>query len=128
MASPPVVKLIQEVNGLENLKWFIGVDWGSQTYQACILDEEGDIRTKCAFPHSAAGFAALTDWILSGAEGALAHQIGVAIETHRGLVVETLIGCAGSERTPTRIHRVGHSAIRCRSPFRTSGVINEGIF
>ena len=78
---------------MADLKWFVGVDWGSETHQACLLDANGDVRAERAFPHSGAGLAALTDWVLSGTDGAPAAQVGVAIETPRGPVVETLLGC-----------------------------------
>ena len=68
-------------------------DLGSETHQACLLDANGDVRAERAFPHSGAGLAALTDWVLSGTDGAPAAQVGVAIETPRGPVVETLLGC-----------------------------------
>ena len=78
---------------MADLKWFVGIDWGSRIHQACILDANGDVRAEHAFAHGGAGFAALTDWILSGTEEAPADQVGVAIETPRGPVVETLLGC-----------------------------------
>ena len=82
-----------EDNKLADLKWFVGVDWGSQIHQACLLDTNGDVRAEKTFRHSGAGFAAMTDWVMSGTEGVPADQIGVAIETPRGPVVEMLIAC-----------------------------------
>ncbi len=81
MAGLTIVEPITEGNTLADFKWFVGVDWGSDTHQACLLDANGDVRAERAFPHSGAGFAALTDWVLSGAEGSPADQVGVAIET-----------------------------------------------
>ncbi len=93
MAGPATIAQIREGDELADLKWFVGIDWGSRIHQACILDANGDVRAEHAFAHGGAGFAALTDWILSGTEEAPADQVGVAIETPRGPVVETLLGC-----------------------------------
>ena len=92
---------------MAHLKWFVGIDWGSQTHQACILDTNGEVRAEDAFAHSGAGFAALTDWILSGTDGAPADQVGVAIETPRGPVVEILLarGLAVHSINPRQMDR-----------------------
>ena len=92
---------------MPHLKWFIGIDWGSQTHQACILDANGEVLAEDGFAHGGAGFAALTDWILSGTEGAPAGQVGVAIETPRGPVVEILLarGLAVHSINPRQMDR-----------------------
>lgn len=93
MARLTIVEPTTEDSRLADLKWFVGVDWGSQTHQACLLDMNGDVRAESAFPHSGAGLAALTEWVMSCTDAAPPDQVGVAIETPRGPVVETLIGC-----------------------------------
>src|SRR3712207_7696388 len=45
------------------IRWFAGVDWGSQQHQACVLDAAGKIVGERAFPHGGAGLAALCDWL-----------------------------------------------------------------
>jgi len=82
-----------EDNSLEEITWFVGIDWGSETHQACLLDANGNTRAERAFDHSGAGFAALADWIRSHTEDAPSDRVGVAIETPRGPVVETLVAC-----------------------------------
>lgn len=77
---------------MAEIKWYVGIDWGSETHQACLLDTHGEIRAESSFPHSGAGFAALADWMLAATEGSPPDRIGVAIETPRGPVVETLMG------------------------------------
>ncbi len=48
----------------ESFVWFV-IDWGSEKHQACVLDQQGDIAGERSFPHSGAGLAELSDWLLS---------------------------------------------------------------
>ena len=38
----------------EAFAWFVGVDWGSEKHQVCILDQQGTVVGERSFPH---GFA-----------------------------------------------------------------------
>jgi hypothetical protein len=73
----------------EAIRWFAGVDWGSERHQVCIVDGEGSIAGEQWFPHSDAGLAELCDWLLSIAGEASA--VAVAIEVPHGPVVDSLI-------------------------------------
>lgn len=73
----------------ESYVWFVGVDWGSEKHQACVLDQQGDIAGEQSFAHSGAGLAELSDWLLS-IVGA-ANAVAVAIEVPHGPVVDSLI-------------------------------------
>ena len=75
---------------MTGLEYFAGIDWGSQTHQACIVDGKGRVLGECAFRHGGAGLAELADWLLAAAEAG-PHAIGVAIEVPHGPVVETLM-------------------------------------
>ena len=68
------------------LAWFVGVDWGSQKHQACVLDCTGKVLGERLFEHSGAGLSEMADWLLSFTQGEAA-EVGVAIETPRGPVV-----------------------------------------
>ena len=72
------------------LAWFAGVDWGSQTHQVCVLDSAGKVRGERAFEHGGAGLSEMADWLLAFAAEE-AGEIGVAVETPRGPVVESLM-------------------------------------
>jgi transposase len=73
----------------ETIRWFAGLDWGSATHQACLLDEAGTVVGERAFAHGGAGLAALCDWLVSlaGDPGSVA----VAIEVPHGPVVDALL-------------------------------------
>ncbi len=68
------------------LAWFVGVDWGSQTHQACVSDVAGKLLGERRSSMAARG-CRRSDWLLSSGS----EQVGVAIETPRGPVVESLM-------------------------------------
>ena len=88
------------------LGWFAGIDWGSQTHQACVLDGAGKVLGERAFEHGGAGLSQMADWLLSFAGGD-AGEVGVAIETPRGPVVESLMehGFAVHSINPKQLDR-----------------------
>ena len=73
----------------ETFVWFVGVDWGSEKHQVCILDQQGTIVGEGNFPHGGAGLAELGDWLLSIAGAA--NAVAVGIEVPHGPVVNSLI-------------------------------------
>ena len=69
---------------------FAGVDWGSQTHQACVINADGSVLGERAFAHSGEGLGQLFDWMVSRA-GCAAEHITVAIEVPHGPVVDGLL-------------------------------------
>lgn len=67
----------------------VGIDWGSQYHQVCIVDREGH-RVEEAVPHTSAGLAALGQKLAALSPEA-PERVAVAIEVPRGPVVETLL-------------------------------------
>ena len=59
--------------------WFVGVDWGSEKHQVCILDQHGTIVGERNFPHGGAGLAELGDWLLSVAGTVTAVAVGIEV-------------------------------------------------
>ena len=88
------------------LEWFAGVDWGSQKHQACVLDAAGEQLGEREFEHGGAGLSQMADWLLSFAAGD-AGEVGVAIETPSGPVVESLLehGFAVHSINPKQLDR-----------------------
>ena len=88
------------------LVWFAGVDWGSQKHQACVLDAAGEVLGEREFEHGGAGLSQMAHWLLSFAAGD-AGEVGVAIETPSGPVVESLIehGFAVHSINPKQLDR-----------------------
>ena len=69
---------------------FAGIDWGSESHQACVLASDGTVLGERAFPHSGVGLGQLLDWIISTA-GCDAGCIAAAIEVPHGPVVDSLL-------------------------------------
>ena len=71
-------------------KWFVGIDWGSQTHEVCIVDSAGHVHGRRQVEHTALALQKLVETLLAFADGTPA-TVGVAIEVPRGAVVELLV-------------------------------------
>jgi len=74
----------------DDIRWFAGVDWASETHQVVLVDAHGTVTGEHTFPHGGEGLGAMCDWLLT-ATGTSAEAIAVAIEVPHGPVVETLM-------------------------------------
>jgi transposase len=75
---------------IKDVKWYVGIDWATQSHCVCLLDAEGKQVGQRDFAHGGAGLAELCDWLLEKTQAA-PGQIAVAIETPHGPVVEMLL-------------------------------------
>ena len=75
---------------INDIQWFVGIDWATQSHCVCLLDAEGRRVGQREFAHGGAGLAELCGWLLEKTQAA-PGQIAVAIETPHGPVVEMLI-------------------------------------
>ncbi len=72
-----------------NCRLYVGVDWGTELHQVCVLDPAGQIVEERKVPHSATAVTEFLDWLSTiAAESAYA---AVAIETPHGALVEELL-------------------------------------
>ena len=67
--------------------WFVGIDWGSQRHQVCVLDRDRRQVGERAVDHDGASLAQLASWLWTLSEGH-PQRISVAIEVPRGAIVE----------------------------------------
>jgi hypothetical protein len=74
----------------EEVEWFVGVDWGSQSHQVCLVDARGECLGERAVAHGGLGIEELCDWLIART-GAAPEVIAVAIEVTHGPVVEALL-------------------------------------
>jgi transposase len=74
----------------EEVEWFAGIDWASESHQVCLVDARGKCVGECAVAHGGAGIEELCDWLIART-GAKPATIAVAIEMPRGPVVEALL-------------------------------------
>jgi transposase/transposase IS116/IS110/IS902 family protein len=71
-------------------EWFVGIDWGSQQHQVCVLDGERRRVGERVIDHDGASLARLADWLWTVSAGQ-PQRVAVAIEVPRGAIVEGLI-------------------------------------
>jgi len=71
-------------------EWYLGIDWGGETHQFCLIDAEGHVRGERAVPHTAVAVHEALRWVRTLTRAA-AHEIAVGIETPHGVLVDTLL-------------------------------------
>jgi len=69
---------------------FVGIDWGSQRHQVCILDRDRRRVGERAIEHDGASLAQLAAWLWTLSAGQ-PQRVSVAIEVPRGAIVEGLV-------------------------------------
>jgi hypothetical protein len=69
---------------------FVGVDWGSELHQVCVMDESRQKLLEEGFAHSGKGLTELVEAVLKLA-GRRSERVAVAIEVLRGPVVDALL-------------------------------------
>lgn len=75
---------------VEDVHWFVGIDWATQSHRVCLLDAEAQHMGERDFAHGGAGLAELCSWLLEKTKAA-PDQVAVAIEMPHGPIVETLL-------------------------------------
>ena len=68
---------------------YVGIDWGSEAHQACVLDHERRIVAERSFAHAGDAVAGFAQWLRELADDP--GRVAIAIEIPRGAVVETLV-------------------------------------
>src|SRR5271168_5132227 len=69
---------------------YVGVDWGVEFHQACILDAHGEKICQRRIEHSGPGMLEFCDFLQALTHGE-ASALAVAIEVPRGPIVEALL-------------------------------------
>src|SRR5467141_4292878 len=71
-------------------EWFVGIDWGSQQHQVCVLDRDRRLVGERTVDHDGASLAQLAAWLWTVSAGH-PQRVAVAIEVPRGAIVEGLV-------------------------------------
>src|SRR5919108_4214336 len=71
-------------------EWFVGIDWGSQQQQVCVLDRDRRQVGERVVDHDGASLARLADWLWTMSVGQ-PQRVAVAIEVPRGAIGEGLL-------------------------------------
>jgi transposase len=72
-------------------RWYVGVDWASESHHVFLTDHDGRKIAERSFKHGGEGLAEMVAWLMATSGASEASQIQVAIEVPHGPVVETLI-------------------------------------
>lgn len=74
----------------EEFDAFVGVDWGEEEYEVCVLDGREEVLARNRIAHSGEAIGGLADWLAKTAKCA-PDRIAVAIEIKRGALVTELM-------------------------------------
>jgi transposase len=74
----------------DEIRWFVGIDWASESHQVGVLDASGQCLGERSVPHGGAGLGELCEWLVAKTDTS-SESIAVAIEVPHGPVVETLL-------------------------------------
>lgn len=74
----------------DSFRWFVGIDWGTETHAVCLLDAQGTVLEERTVAHT---IDSVNVWLAALFEriGDQPAIIAVAIETPRGVLVDTLV-------------------------------------
>lgn len=75
---------------MEQVTWYVGIDWGSESHAVCVVDAAGHRREERCVDHTADAVQACLEWIMKFT-GATPAQIAIAIETPRGALVDACL-------------------------------------
>lgn len=74
----------------KTFQYFAGIDWAADSYQICVVDENGQVLGEKQFEHSGDGIRQCIEWLLESA-GGNGSSLAAAIEVPHGAMVESLI-------------------------------------
>ena len=111
-------------------EWFVGIDWGSQRHQVCVLDRDRHRVGERAIDHDGASLAQLAAWLWTLSAGQ-PQRVAVAIEVPRGAIVEGLLerGFHGFALNPKQLDRFRdrHSVAGAKDDRRDAFVLADAV-
>src|SRR5262245_31387464 len=111
-------------------EWFVGIDWGSQPHQVCILDRDRRLGGERTVDHDGASLAPLAAWLWTVSAGH-PQRVAVAIEGPRGALVEGLVerGCHVFAMNPKQLDRFRdrHSGAGAKDDRRDAVVLADSV-
>jgi len=69
---------------------FTGIDWANDNHEICVIDTNGNVKASLHVENNYEGLKLLCDKLRELAQGDLS-KVGCALETNRGLLVNTLL-------------------------------------
>jgi transposase len=96
----------RQIQVTEEFRFFVGIDWGNETHQVCVVDANGTQILESSVAHDGEAIAALVDRVL--ALGSFEPEVfAVAMEAPRGTMVEAFLdrGAAVFSINPKQVDR-----------------------
>ena len=75
---------------MDQVSWYVGIDWGSESHAVCVVDATGHRREERRVVHTAQAVQVALNWIVTYT-GVTPSQIAVAIETPRGALIDACL-------------------------------------
>jgi transposase len=90
----------------ETFEWFLGIDWGTETHEFCVVDATGRLCGTRSVAHTAVAVHEAVQWVQQ-LTGVAPAQIAVGLETRWGVLVDTLLeqGLAVFALNPKQLDR-----------------------
>ncbi|HSU32763.1 MAG TPA: IS110 family transposase [Bryobacteraceae bacterium] len=73
-------------------QWFVGIDWGGEAHQVCVLDRDRRKLGERSIKHDGEGIGELIKWVGAMVAGEPA-AMAAALEVPHGPIVEALLAC-----------------------------------
>ena len=70
--------------------FFVGIDWGTENHQVCVVDRDGTTIAERQVAHSGTGLQQFLTWLQQQIPVA-AERVAIAIEMPAGAIIETLV-------------------------------------
>ena len=74
----------------ETFEWFLGIDWGYDVHEFCLVDVTGQVRGTRAVAHTLTGVHEAAQWVQQ-LTGRSPTHVAVGLETRWGALVTTLL-------------------------------------
>lgn len=74
----------------DTFEWFLGIDWGSEAHEFCLVDARGRLCGTRSVAHTATTVHEAVQWVQQQT-GVASAQIAVGLETRWGVLVDTLL-------------------------------------
>jgi Transposase len=111
-------------------EWFVGIAWGSQRHQVCVLDRDRRLVGERAVDHAGASLAQVVAWLWTLSAGQ-PERVAVAIAVPRGAMVEGLVerGCPVFAMNPKQLDRfrARHSVAGAQDDRRDAFVLADAL-
>jgi transposase len=74
----------------DTFAWFVGIDWGKEEHQFCLLDASGHVCGARAVAHTVVAIHQALQWVRERT-GAMPQAVAVGLETPHGVLVDTVM-------------------------------------